>query len=85
MWELVKFGDGLTVRVSCCICCQPMRLDTAWVGFVPPEHSGEAAEGRWLHKSCVDGGVERVFGSPHVTLMRGFEVVTRLVKQWRQS
>jgi hypothetical protein len=79
----VTSREGATYVVLCCAVCQkPLTLDTAWLSFPP---GADGVEGKWLHRRCGDGQLAQLWGSPHVTLMRGEAALQAMAAKLMQA
>jgi hypothetical protein len=67
-------GSG-DVFLCCDVCKRPLRLASSWLAFRPDQ---QLTEGRWVHKDCLDGTVETLFGQRRVTLLRGTEALQKV-------
>lgn len=69
--------EGLRVQLLCCVCRERLTSTTAWLVF-PTD--GERAEGRWVHRGCLNGRVATLFGAASCTLLRGSDALVHLAQ-----
>ncbi len=81
MFAAYRRGDGVFVRMLCAICQTELPFEHAWLAFRPPEDRGSPA--LWVHRACIDGRAEQIYGAPHVTLWRGEAAFQGLVQGWK--
>ena len=79
MLQVTSKVAGTRVRLVCAICRQPLPLEAVWLGFASDQ---EEAEGKFLHRACLQGNVVTLFGASAVTLLAGLEAFKRLAEDF---
>jgi hypothetical protein len=75
MMVITSNVSGTRVELWCTVCRQRLTLGQAWLAFPT---NGDQAEGKWIHRDCLNGQVEAVFGVPTITMMRGDAALSHL-------
>jgi hypothetical protein len=71
-------GDDVEPMLLCVVCREPLPLRDGWVGFRPVTADRPSSDGQWLHRACLNGQAETLFGEKRVVLWRGIDVLHRL-------
>jgi hypothetical protein len=74
MVQVVNHPDAFRLLWCCRVCRQRCTLNDLWLVFPV----GSAVEGVWVHRRCVEGRVEALFGTRRITLMRGLDALRQL-------
>jgi hypothetical protein len=63
-------GDDVEPMLLCVVCRKPVALRDGWVGFHPVTADHPQSAGQWLHRACLNGQAETLFGGRRVVLWR---------------
>jgi hypothetical protein len=77
VFRVINRGEVFGIMWVCAICEEPFRrLNDIWLGFPPTE----CAEGRLIHRDCLNGQVETTFGMKRVALIYGEDAIRQVAK-----
>jgi hypothetical protein len=70
-------AEVFRLELPCKICDRRCTIDQLWLAFPP---NGDVSIGYWIHRTCLDAEVRRVFGTRRVTLLQGRVALERLIE-----
>jgi hypothetical protein len=66
--------------LQCHLCESPIRLAEAWLIFTALTDASPESDGFWVHRTCPDGEVGRLFKQSRMLLWKGTDFLATLMR-----
>jgi hypothetical protein len=73
-------GDTVVPTMICVVCRKALSIQQAWMAFPALGNGVTQAEGRFVHRQCIDGHGQETMQSGRFVLWRGASLLERLLR-----